>query len=106
MDADRGQPLGSILRGPRADVGQRAEPVDAGAGPEVDEDDASAKSLRRNVCHDHRHHAYLIRSAALSASSRAASLNGLARHSTAPCARRRGRTVLSPLAVMKTIGIF
>ena len=45
------------------------------------------------------------RSAALSASSRAVSLNGLNRHSTAPCSSRRGRTVSSPCAVMKTIGI-
>ena len=48
---------------------------------------------------------YAVRSAALSAPSRAASLNGLARHSTAPRARRSGRTPLSAWAVMKTIGI-
>src|SRR4029450_10990446 len=50
-------------------------------------------------------HTYLIRSAALSASRRAVSLNGLNRHSTAPFASTRLRIVLSPLAVMKTIGI-
>ena len=40
-----------------------------------------------------------------SAPSKAASLNGLKRHSTAPRASRRGRTARSSLAVMKTIGI-
>src|SRR6202034_3711209 len=45
------------------------------------------------------------RSAALRASSRAVSLNGLNRHSIAPCSSNRGRTVLSALAVMKMIGI-
>ena len=33
------------------------------------------------------------------------SLNGLNRHSTAPCSSSRGRAVLSVLAVMKIIGI-
>jgi hypothetical protein len=49
--------------------------------------------------------AQFTRSAALSASSRAVSLNGLNRHSTAPSSSSRGRTVLSVLAVMKMIGI-
>ena len=40
-------PASRVLRGPRADVRQRPQPVDAGVGPEVDEDDASAESLRR-----------------------------------------------------------
>src|SRR5207237_5158200 len=53
----------------------------------------------------HRSHVYLIPSALLSASSNASSLKGLNRHSAAPCANRRGRTVLSPCAVMNTIGI-
>jgi hypothetical protein len=50
-------------------------------------------------------HLYLVRSAALSASSRAVSLNGWNRHSTAPL-RKRVRTD-SPVAcaVVKTIGI-
>jgi hypothetical protein len=63
---------------------------------------------RRVLCNSSRAdrcHAHLIRSATWSASSRAVSLNGLNRHSTAPCASTRERTVLSPLAVMKTIGI-
>src|SRR5512145_3462191 len=62
-------------------------------------------SLSTDLAGAHGRHVYLIRSAASRASSRAASLNGLNRHSTAPCASRRGRMVLSPLAVMKTIGI-
>src|ERR1700688_1919195 len=44
-------------------------------------------------------------SAELTASSRAVSLNGLNRHSTAPWSSSRVRTVLSVLAVMKMIGI-
>jgi hypothetical protein len=39
VDADHDQPLILILLGPRADIGERAEPVDAGIGPEVDEND-------------------------------------------------------------------
>ena len=45
------------------------------------------------------------RRAALTASQSSVSLNGLNRHSTAPCLRRRRRAAASPLAVMKTIGI-
>jgi len=41
----------------------------------------------------------------LSACSRAVSLKGLNRHSTAPCSSKRGRRVSSPRAVMKMIGI-
>lgn len=48
---------------------------------------------------------YVARSAALIASSKAVSLNGLNKHSTAPCSRSCGRTVPFPFAVMKTIGI-
>ena len=48
---------------------------------------------------------YLISSATATASSSAVSLNGLKRHATAPPASRRGRSDLSPCAVMKTIGI-
>ena len=47
MDADRGQPLSRVLRIPGADVGQRAQPVDAGVGPEVDEDDPTPQPLGR-----------------------------------------------------------
>ena len=45
------------------------------------------------------------RSAKLTASSRAVSLKGLNRHSTAPSSSSRGRAVLSVLAVMKMMGI-
>ena len=37
------QALVLVLRGPRADVGVRAPPVDAGVGPELDEDDFPAQ---------------------------------------------------------------
>ena len=47
VDADRGQPLVGVLGGPGAYVGQRAQPVDAGVGPEVDEDDPAPQSLGR-----------------------------------------------------------
>ena len=47
MDADGGQPLGRVLRGPGANIGHRAQPVDAGVGPEVDEDDPAPQSLGR-----------------------------------------------------------
>ena len=49
--------------------------------------------------------AHLTFSADWSASNRAVSLNGLNRHSTAPCPSSWARTVSSLLAVMKTIGI-
>ena len=66
-----------------------------------------ADAARRTGDHNGtRRHSYFIRSAALSASSRAASLNGLNRHSIAPCSRRFRRMVLSPLAVINTIGMF
>ena len=50
-------------------------------------------------------HGQLARSAALIAFSRAVSLNGFNRHSTAPSSSTRGRRFASPWAVMKTIGI-
>jgi GNAT superfamily N-acetyltransferase len=50
----------------------------------------------------HAYHATC--SAALMAARSAVSLKGLNRQSTAPCASRCGRTVLSAVAVMKTIG--
>src|SRR6185369_1378901 len=46
-----------------------------------------------------------IRSAVLSASRRSFGSNGLNKHSTAPCAIKRGRTVASRWAVIKTMGI-
>ena len=39
VDADHDQPLILVLLGPGADIGECAEPVDAGIGPEVDEND-------------------------------------------------------------------
>jgi hypothetical protein len=39
VDAYDDQPLILVLLGPRAYIGERAEPVDAGIGPEVDEND-------------------------------------------------------------------
>src|SRR4029077_18103907 len=53
----------------------------------------------------HGSHVYLAPSAFVSASSSASSLNGLKRHSVAPSANRRERTLVSPCAVMKTVGI-
>src|SRR5688572_12612538 len=47
MDADHYQPLILVFRGPRADIRSSPQPVDAGVGPEIDEDDLSAQSLRR-----------------------------------------------------------
>src|SRR3982751_6554220 len=44
MDADHHQSLILVFLGPSADVGSRSQPVDAGVGPEVDEDDFSAQS--------------------------------------------------------------
>ena len=42
VDADHGQPVIAVFLGPGADVGEGAEPVDAGVGPELDQDDAAA----------------------------------------------------------------
>jgi hypothetical protein len=39
VDADHDQPLILVFLGPRAYKGECAEPVDAGIGPEVDEND-------------------------------------------------------------------
>src|SRR3712207_3710692 len=36
-----------VLLGPRTDIGKLAQPIDAGVGPEVDEDDFSAQVGRR-----------------------------------------------------------
>ena len=47
MDADHHQSLILVFLGPRADIGSCPQPVDAGVGPEIDEDDFSAQSRRR-----------------------------------------------------------
>ena len=47
VHADHHQPLIPVFLGPGADIGKRAQPVDAGVGPEVDEDDFSAQTGRR-----------------------------------------------------------
>src|SRR6266478_2523914 len=44
MHAYHHQSLGLVLLGPRADIGKRASPIDAGIGPEVDEDDSSPQA--------------------------------------------------------------
>ena len=43
MNADHHQPVVLVLVSPGADIRQRASPVDAGIGPEVDQDDFSAQ---------------------------------------------------------------
>ena len=47
MDADDDQAVLRVLLGPGADLGERAKPVDAGVGPEVDEHDLPAQGLHR-----------------------------------------------------------
>src|SRR5215218_805704 len=47
MDADHYQSLILVFFGPRAEMGNRPQPVNAGVGPEIDEDDFSAQSRRR-----------------------------------------------------------
>jgi hypothetical protein len=47
VDADHGQAVVPVLGCPGPQVGERAQPVDAGVGPEVDEDDLSAQALGR-----------------------------------------------------------
>ena len=47
VHADHHQSLILVFLGPRADIGKRAQPVDAGIGPEVDEDDLAAQAGRR-----------------------------------------------------------
>src|SRR5215211_5160469 len=46
VDADHHQPALLVLLGPGADVGEDAQPVDAGVRPEVDEYDLPAQVLR------------------------------------------------------------
>jgi hypothetical protein len=47
VEAHNDEALVLVLLGPRADVGERAKPVDAGVRPEVDEDDVPVQALRR-----------------------------------------------------------
>src|SRR5579884_227163 len=47
VDADHHHAVLLVFLGPRADIGQGAQPVDAGVGPEVDEDDFSSQADRR-----------------------------------------------------------
>src|SRR4029077_1074215 len=52
VDADHDEPAIGIGLVPRADVAERPQPVDAGVGPEVDEDDLPAQVVgpeRRRV---------------------------------------------------------
>ena len=44
VHADHHQSLVLVLLGPGADIGQRAQPVDAGVGPEIDEHDLAAQA--------------------------------------------------------------
>ncbi len=44
VDADHHQSLIFIFRGPRPDIGERAQPINAGIGPDIDEDDFSAQA--------------------------------------------------------------
>ena len=43
VDADHYQALIAIFLVPHADIGERSQPVDAGVGSELDEDDLSAQ---------------------------------------------------------------
>ncbi len=43
VDADHDQAVVPVLLGPGADIGQGAQPVDAGVGPEVDQHDPAAQ---------------------------------------------------------------
>ena len=47
VDADHGQAVALVLVGPCPQVRQRAQPVDAGVRPEVDQDDPPAQVLGR-----------------------------------------------------------
>ena len=47
VHADDGQAGVRVLRGPGPDIRQGPDPVDAGVGPEVDEDDPTAESFGR-----------------------------------------------------------
>src|SRR5439155_8491919 len=47
MDADHRQAFVAVFLSPGTNVGKRAQPVDAGKGPEVDENDFPSKVSRR-----------------------------------------------------------
>src|SRR5437870_11642589 len=47
VHTDHHQTLILVFLGPRADIGKRAQPIDAGIGPDVDRDDFSAQTGRR-----------------------------------------------------------
>src|SRR6266436_1729898 len=46
VHADHHQTLTLVFLGPRADIGEGAQPIDAGVGPDVDHDDFSAQAGR------------------------------------------------------------
>jgi len=46
VDADDDEPLRCVLLGPGAHVRNRAQAVDTGVGPEVDEHDLAAEAVR------------------------------------------------------------
>jgi hypothetical protein len=46
VHADHDEAAILVFLGPRADIGKCAEPIDAGIGPELDEDDFSAQAGR------------------------------------------------------------
>src|SRR5207244_11643618 len=48
MDADHRQALVAVFLSPGTNVGKRPQPVDAGKGPEVDENDFPSKVSRRH----------------------------------------------------------
>src|SRR6185369_2190505 len=84
------------LRLPACELDQQLERLAHGDVVVYDKDD---RLRLRLDCWRH------IRSAVLSAFRRSFGSNGLNKHSTAPCAIKRGRTVASRWAVIKTIGI-
>jgi hypothetical protein len=45
VDADHHEALICVLLGPRAHISERAQPVDAGVRPEIDEDDLPSQAL-------------------------------------------------------------
>src|SRR4051812_24332741 len=47
MDADHHQSLVLVFLGPGADIRSRSQPLDAGVGPEIDEDDFSTQTWHR-----------------------------------------------------------
>src|SRR5207244_11567723 len=51
MDADHRQALVAVFLSPGTNVGKRPQPVDAGKGPEVDQNDFPPKVSRRSEEH-------------------------------------------------------